>query len=66
MKVKELIDELQKHDPEEEVVNGDGSNGFYEIEIKTIKDCIVEEYLEEVCEEYEISPNTIAIVSELC
>lgn len=65
MKVFELINELQKHNPDEEVVNGDGSNGFYEIELKTVKDCIVKEYLKKFCKDWDVTPNTVCIISEL-
>ena len=66
MKVKEVIEELKKFNPELEVVNGDGGNGFFLIDIKTIKDCTEEEYLEEICDEYEVTPDTPTIISELC
>ena len=67
MKIKELIEKLQKYNPEEEIVTGDGSNGFYEIEqLLTVRDCIIEEELDDFCESFDINPNTITIISELC
>lgn len=65
MKVKELIEELKKHNPELEIVNGDGSNGFYEIKIKTVKNCIVEDYLDKFCKDWDVTPDTPTIISEL-
>ena len=66
MKIKELIEELKNFNPELEIVNGDGGNGFASIHIKTIQDCIKEEYLEKICKEYEITPDTPTIISALC
>ena len=66
MKVKEAIEELKKFNPELEIMNGDGGNGFFPIRIRAIKDCIVETYLEKVCDMYEVTPDTPTIISELC
>ena len=59
--VNDLIKELQKYPAKTQIVIGDGSNGYYDLTVSTVKDQIDKECITEYCEEYEVTPNTVTI-----
>ena len=59
--VGDLIKELQKYPADTQIVGGDGSNGYYDLYVSTVKEQIEPECIIEYCEEYEVTPDTVTI-----
>ena len=63
--IEELITKLKQYPEDTPIAMGDGSNGFSDFYISTVKDEIEKEYLEEMCEDYDVTPDTVLLV-EFC
>ncbi len=63
--VGDLIEALKKYPADTQIVCGDGSNGYYDLYVSTVKEQISEECIIEYCAEWEVTPDTVTI-SEDC
>ena len=60
--IKDLITKLKQYPEDTPIAMGDGSNGFSDFYISTVKDEIEETCLEDMCTEFDVTPNTVLLV----
>ena len=60
--IKDLITKLKQYPEDTPIAMGDGSNGFSDFYISTVKDEIIEECLEDMCAEFDVTPDTLLLV----
>jgi len=63
--IKDLITKLKQYPEDTPIAMGDGSNGFSDFYVSTVKDEIIEECLKDMCTEFDVTPDTVLLV-EFC